>query len=137
MVRQKRRCSPVIYTITQVRGVTRLMSDICIVTNGKDDDLFEIEVSLMLSEALKEAGTVLVSQKGKKTLLGGGEKDATLAHRISGGGAEKALEVTCPAPAPSGSASTVWKSRWTTFPRNRRVTFYRSFYKFSHNALAP
>ena len=70
------------------------MSDIGIVTSSNDNDLFEIEVGLMLSEALKEAGTVLVSQKGKKALLGDGKKDATLAQRISGGGAEKTLEVT-------------------------------------------
>ena len=70
------------------------MSDIGIVTSGNDNDLFEIEVGLMLSEALKEAGTVLMLQKGKKALLGGGKKDATLARLISGGGEEKTLEVT-------------------------------------------
>ena len=56
------------------------MSDVCIVTSGNDNELIEIEVGLMLSEALKEAGTVLVSQKGKKALLGDGKNDATLVH---------------------------------------------------------
>ena len=50
------------------------MSEIAIVTSDNDSDLFEIEVGLMLSQALKEAGTMLVSQKGKKTLLGGSKK---------------------------------------------------------------
>ena len=69
------------------------MSEMCSVTNDFDNDLFEVEVGLMLSEALKEAGAMLVSQKGKRALVGGGKNAATLSHRISGGGAEKQLEV--------------------------------------------
>jgi hypothetical protein len=37
-----------------------------IVTSDDTDDLFKIEVGLTLSEALKEGGTMLVSQKAER-----------------------------------------------------------------------
>ena len=52
------------------------MSEINIVSNN--NNLLEIEVGLMLSEALKEIKTMLMSQKVKKTPLDGINNDVKL-----------------------------------------------------------
>jgi len=70
------------------------MSEIGMVNSGNDSGLFDVEVGLMMSEALKEAGTVLVLQKGNKALVGGGKNVSQLKQRISGGVAEKRLKAT-------------------------------------------
>lgn len=81
------------------------MSDPSSVTSDFKDDLFNIEVAAVLGGALKDVGAVLMSPKGKKALLGDGKNSATLSQKISGGGAEKQLEVTIGTRAAKGPAA--------------------------------
>jgi hypothetical protein len=81
------------------------MSENSSVTSHLDNDLFDIEVGLMLSEELKRSGGMFLSGKGRNALLGGSENGKTIAHRISGGVGEKTLAVDISTRASKGSAA--------------------------------